>query len=149
MTVYSRQNKETNKGYIVELVEDGYLKMPRVIFLINAWILNWYFMCLLSVPLFSRFSKENKQNIYPYTYLPFGIGPRNCIGMRFAVVMVKLALVEVLQNYSFSVCKETEVVIYLLLTRSLTTFWKWAKRILTHWIYPFTRFLCRWIIKAF
>ncbi|XP_071361482.1 cytochrome P450 3A40-like [Trachinotus anak] len=56
-----------------------------------------------------RFSKENKQSIKPYTYLPFGIGPRNCVGMRLALVMVKLALVEVLQSYSFSVCKETEI----------------------------------------
>uniref|UniRef100_A0A671U3A1 unspecific monooxygenase n=1 Tax=Sparus aurata TaxID=8175 RepID=A0A671U3A1_SPAAU len=56
-----------------------------------------------------RFSKQNKQNINQYTYLPFGFGPRNCIGMRFALVMLKLALVEVLQNYSFSVCEETEI----------------------------------------
>uniref|UniRef100_A0A4W6CPC9 unspecific monooxygenase n=1 Tax=Lates calcarifer TaxID=8187 RepID=A0A4W6CPC9_LATCA len=56
-----------------------------------------------------RFSKENKQSINSYTYLPFGFGPRNCLGKRFALVMVKLALVEVLQNYSFSVCKETEI----------------------------------------
>ncbi|KAM6942043.1 cytochrome P450 3A30-like [Lycodopsis pacificus] len=56
-----------------------------------------------------RFSKQNKQSINPYTYLPFGNGPRNCLGMRFALVMVKLALVEVLQNYSFSVCGETEI----------------------------------------
>ncbi|KAI3353350.1 hypothetical protein L3Q82_019884 [Scortum barcoo] len=56
-----------------------------------------------------RFSKENKETIDPYTYMPFGAGPRNCIGMRFALVMMKLAMVEVLQRYSFSVCKETEV----------------------------------------
>lgn len=56
-----------------------------------------------------RFSKENRQSIDQYAYLPFGAGPRNCIGMRFALVIIKLALVEVLQNYSFSVCKETEI----------------------------------------
>lgn len=27
-----------------------------------------------------RFNEENKRNIVPGTYLPFGIGPRNCIG---------------------------------------------------------------------
>lgn len=56
-----------------------------------------------------RFSKENKETIDPYTYMPFGAGPRNCIGMRFALVAMKLAVVEILQRYSFSVCKETEV----------------------------------------
>ncbi|XP_051913204.1 cytochrome P450 3A40-like [Hippocampus zosterae] len=56
-----------------------------------------------------RFSKENKDNMDPYAFLPFGAGPRNCIGMRFALLMMKLALVEILQNFSFVTCKETDI----------------------------------------
>uniref|UniRef100_A0A3Q2GSJ7 Cytochrome P450 3A n=1 Tax=Equus caballus TaxID=9796 RepID=A0A3Q2GSJ7_HORSE len=56
-----------------------------------------------------RFSKKNKDNINPCIYMPFGNGPRNCIGMRFAMVNMKLALVRVLQNFSFKPCKETQI----------------------------------------
>ncbi|CAO2630600.1 Cytochrome P450 3A11 [Lemmus lemmus] len=56
-----------------------------------------------------RFSKENKGSIDPYVYMPFGNGPRNCIGMRFALMNMKLALTKVLQNFSFQPCKETQV----------------------------------------
>lgn len=56
-----------------------------------------------------RFSKENKDNIDPYAFLPFGAGPRNCIGMRFAQLMMKLALVEILQKFTLVTCKETDV----------------------------------------
>lgn len=27
-----------------------------------------------------RFNEENKRNIKPFTYIPFGAGPRNCVG---------------------------------------------------------------------
>ncbi|KAL4658230.1 cytochrome P450 3A27-like isoform X2 [Arapaima gigas] len=56
-----------------------------------------------------RFSKENKDSIDPYTFLPFGTGPRNCIGMRFALMVVKLAIVKMLQNFDFKTCKETQI----------------------------------------
>ncbi|XP_047388808.1 cytochrome P450 3A9-like [Sciurus carolinensis] len=56
-----------------------------------------------------RFSKKNKDNIDPYIYMPFGSGPRNCIGMRFALMNLKLALVKVMQNFSFQPCQETQI----------------------------------------
>ncbi|KAK0138006.1 Cytochrome P450 3A40 [Merluccius polli] len=56
-----------------------------------------------------RFSKENRDNIDPYSFMPFGVGPRNCVGMRFALMMMKLCVVEILQNFSFVTCKETEI----------------------------------------
>ncbi|KAM5329865.1 cytochrome P450 3A12-like isoform 1-T1 [Glossophaga mutica] len=56
-----------------------------------------------------RFSKLNKDSINPYIYTPFGNGPRNCIGMRFALMNMKLAVVRILQNFSFKPCKETQI----------------------------------------
>ncbi|NXS30473.1 CP3AO protein, partial [Pomatostomus ruficeps] len=60
-----------------------------------------------------RFSKENKESIDPYTFLPFGAGPRNCIGMRFALLVVKVAVVVLLQNFSFRTCRETPIPLVL------------------------------------
>ncbi|KAL2298921.1 hypothetical protein Nmel_014531, partial [Mimus melanotis] len=60
-----------------------------------------------------RFSKENKNSIDPYTYLPFGAGPRNCIGMRFALLTVKVAMASLLQHFTFQTCKETQIPIKL------------------------------------
>ncbi|NWX16379.1 CP3AO protein, partial [Aegotheles bennettii] len=56
-----------------------------------------------------RFSKENKETIDPYTYLPFGAGPRNCIGMRFALLVMKVAIAILLQHFTFQTCKETPI----------------------------------------
>ncbi|KAJ8729846.1 hypothetical protein PYW07_016884 [Mythimna separata] len=46
-----------------------------------------------------RFSKERKADIVPYTYMPFGNGPRHCIGSRFAVLAAKVFLVKFLRQY--------------------------------------------------
>ncbi|XP_075973932.1 cytochrome P450 9e2-like isoform X2 [Anticarsia gemmatalis] len=46
-----------------------------------------------------RFSKERKADIVPYTYMPFGNGPRHCIGSRFAVLAAKVFLTKFLRGY--------------------------------------------------
>ena len=60
----------------------------------------------------SRFSPENKASIKPFTYVPFGFGPRICFGMRFALLEGKMALVRVMQQYRFDVSSETEVSVH-------------------------------------
>src|SRR5690606_713115 len=54
-----------------------------------------------------RFMPENKHLLTPYTYLPFGIGPRNCVGMRFAYQEMKLALARIILKYRFLPNRQT------------------------------------------
>ncbi|CAH0687994.1 unnamed protein product [Spodoptera exigua] len=54
-----------------------------------------------------RFLPENERTITPYTFMPFGEGPRNCIGMRFAFQTLRQALAEVLLKYEIKVIPDT------------------------------------------
>nr|CAD7404957.1 unnamed protein product [Timema cristinae] len=56
-----------------------------------------------------RFSEENKRSITPYTYLPFGEGPHNCIGSRFGLMVVKCSLAYILAEYEVDKCSDTPV----------------------------------------
>uniref|UniRef100_A0A0K8TUK3 unspecific monooxygenase n=1 Tax=Epiphyas postvittana TaxID=65032 RepID=A0A0K8TUK3_EPIPO len=60
-----------------------------------------------------RFSEENKHNIDPFTYMPFGLGPRNCIGSRFALCEVKVMAYQLLQHIEVSPCEKTTIPIRL------------------------------------
>lgn len=55
-----------------------------------------------------RFSSENMEKRRSEAYLAFGDGPRNCIGMRFGLMQVKVALVTILQQYVVSTCSKTD-----------------------------------------
>uniref|UniRef100_A0A6G1S5N6 Cytochrome P450 3A25 n=1 Tax=Aceria tosichella TaxID=561515 RepID=A0A6G1S5N6_9ACAR len=47
----------------------------------------------------TRFLPENRDKIKPGSYLPFGLGSRTCLGMRFASLEIKLALAKIILNY--------------------------------------------------
>jgi cytochrome P450 len=48
-----------------------------------------------------RFSAPAKQHRPPYTYLPFGGGPRLCIGNNFAMLEMQLVLAEYVRRFDF------------------------------------------------
>lgn len=48
-----------------------------------------------------RFSAEACRTRTPYTFLPFGEGPRVCIGMRFGMMQVKVGLVSMVRAFRF------------------------------------------------
>ncbi|KOC60363.1 Cytochrome P450 6a2 [Habropoda laboriosa] len=54
-----------------------------------------------------RFSEEAVAARHPMAYLPFGDGPRNCIGARFAIYQTKVGLIKMLQNFKVDVCEKT------------------------------------------
>lgn len=55
-----------------------------------------------------RFSEDEIKKRHPMTWLPFGDGQRNCIGLRFGQMQVKTALIALLSKFKFSVCVKTE-----------------------------------------
>ena len=60
-----------------------------------------------------RFNDDNKANINPYTYLPFGSGPRNCIGSRFALLETKTLFFYILSHFGIVPVENTQMPLVL------------------------------------
>ena len=56
-----------------------------------------------------RFTPEEKAKHGSYDWMPFGGGPRNCLGMRLAVLEVKVAVAHLVRKYKFLRSIDTEV----------------------------------------
>lgn len=52
-----------------------------------------------------RFEDETKLN--PCAYFGFGLGPRICIGMKFALMEIKLTLIQLLKAYNVNATDRT------------------------------------------
>jgi len=52
-----------------------------------------------------RFSPENEKTIPKHVYIPFGAGPRVCIGQSFAMMEAKIILASIMQRFSISLDK--------------------------------------------
>ena len=67
-----------------------------------------------------RFSEDSKQNIEKMAFIPFGDGPRMCVGMRLALLQMKCSLATLLNNYKLELSPKTQLPLQMLPALLLT-----------------------------
>ncbi|CAD7079497.1 unnamed protein product [Hermetia illucens] len=56
-----------------------------------------------------RFSADEVKRRHPMSFLAFGDGPRNCVGLRFGKMQAKVGLIALIKNYQFAPCSKTSI----------------------------------------
>ncbi|XP_049831914.1 probable cytochrome P450 6a14 isoform X1 [Schistocerca gregaria] len=91
--------------------EKGALLEPGVVVMVPAFSLHYDPTYFPEPHRFDpdRWTDEAKAALHPFVYMPFGEGPRFCIGMRLGLLQSKLGLVHLLSHYKVDVCSETDI----------------------------------------
>ncbi|XP_032690809.1 cytochrome P450 6a2-like, partial [Odontomachus brunneus] len=80
-----------------------------------------------------RFSADRKPEITKFTFLPFGEGPRACVGMRMALLQVKACLATVIRKYILEVSPKIQEPLRMqpgsFLTAPIGGIWLYLRRI--------------------
>lgn len=63
-----------------------------------------------------RFSKEASKKRPAFAYIPFGSGPRLCIGSNFAMIEMQMTLARMIMNFDFELVDEAKIELEPLIT---------------------------------
>lgn len=87
----------------------GHYQLPEGSIVVYSQYITHRFPELYPEP--NRFNPARWENLNPspYEYLPFGAGPRLCIGQSFALLEIKIILSMLLQRYRLNVVPGTKV----------------------------------------
>ena len=82
----------------------GRIMQPGDILFLPIWALHRHEMLWDSPERFQpdRFEPDAATKLHKYQFLPFGAGPRVCVGADFAMMQAQIILATVLQNFEFS-----------------------------------------------
>ncbi|XP_037903233.1 probable cytochrome P450 6a21 [Hermetia illucens] len=56
-----------------------------------------------------RFAPEAVKKRHPMSFLAFGEGPMNCVGLRFGKMQTRIGLIKLLKHFQFSPCPKTPI----------------------------------------
>jgi cytochrome P450 len=100
-------------------VEIGGFSFPKgAEFVISPWVMHRDPRFFAQPEAFQpeRWEDDLARRLPKFAYLPFGGGPRVCIGNRFAMMEAKLVLATLVRRFRFQVTDETEVRLFASVT---------------------------------